>query len=49
MGVGSLCGKGAVIWVECVEDNLGDVTGICNVGCLGCWSGRGDVAGIEIE
>ena len=46
---GSLCGKGAVIWVEFVGDNLGDVVGACNVGCVGCWCGRGDVAGVQID
>ena len=33
---GSLCGKGAVIWIEFFRDNLGDVVGACNVGCGGC-------------
>ena len=27
----SLSGKGAVIWVESVGDNLGDNVGVCNV------------------
>ena len=46
---GSLCDEGAVIWVESVGDILGDVVDVCNVGCVGCWWGRGDVAGIKIE
>ena len=49
MVVGSVCGRGTVIWVECVGDHLGDVVGVCNVGCVGCLWGRGDVAGVEIE
>ena len=32
----SLCDKGAVIWIESVGDNLGDVVGVCNVVCVGC-------------
>ena len=45
---GSLSGMGAITWVECVGDNLGDV-GVCNLVCAGCWRGKGDVAGEEIE
>ena len=43
---GSFCGKGAVIWVECVGDNLGDVVRVCNVGCV---RARRNVAGVKIE
>ena len=32
---GSLCVKGAEIWVESVGHNLGDLVGVCNVGCVG--------------
>ena len=46
---GSLCGEGAVIWVEMIGDNLGDVVGVCNVVCVVLWMGRGDVAGVVIE
>ena len=46
---GSFCGKGAVTWVEYVGDSLGDVVGVCNVGCVGCWWDRVDVTGVEIE
>ena len=45
----SLCDKGAVIWIESVEDNLGDVVSVCNVVCVGCWWERGDVAGVNVE
>ena len=38
-----LCGTGTLIQVEFVGDNLGDIVGACNVGCVGC-KGRGDVA-----
>ena len=44
---GSLCGEGAVIWIESVGDNLGDVIGVCNFVCVGCWWWRGDVAGVK--
>ena len=46
--VGSLCVVGAVIWIETVGDNLGDVIGVCNVVYVGCWWGRGDVASVRI-
>ena len=45
---GSLRGEGAVIWVESVGDNLGDVISVCNVVCVGSWWWRGDVAGVNI-
>ena len=37
-----LCGKGKVIRVEFVGDNLGNVVGVYNVGCVGCWWRRED-------
>ena len=46
---GSLCCKSPIIWVECVGDNLGDVVGVCNIGCVRCWRGRVDVACVKIE
>ena len=46
---GCLCGKGAVIWIESVRDDLSDPVVICNVVCVGCWCRREDVAGVKIE
>ena len=45
----SLCGNGAVILIESVGDNLGDVVGVCNVICVGCWWEWENVAGVKIE